>query len=81
MGKKCFAGWPTNIDFFQEVSETLRKILKSKKRQFHINGKYLMDNGMNEGVLMGKVLKKIEEEWVNNNFKLSNKQINEIINR
>ncbi len=63
----------------KDFSETLRKILKSKKRQFHINGKYLMDNGMNEGVLIGKVLKKIEEEWVNNNFKITKNRVKEII--
>ena len=34
-----------------------------------------------EGKNLGKKLKKIEEEWVNNNFQLSKKQIEKIINR
>ena len=34
-----------------------------------------------EGKTLGNKLKMIEEEWVNNNFKLSQKQISKIINR
>ena len=33
-----------------------------------------------EGKLLGKKLKLIEEEWIKNNFQLSEKQIDEIIN-
>ncbi len=64
---------------FKIFSETLSKILRSKIHQFHIDGKYLMDNGMKEGVLLGQVLKKIEKEWIDNKFKISNDRINEII--
>ena len=38
-----------------------------------------MDNGMKQGSQMGKVLKKIEEEWIKNNFKISEDQMKEII--
>ena len=34
-----------------------------------------------EGKILGNKLKDIEEEWVNNDFKLSEKQIGKIINR
>ena len=34
---------------------------------------------MKEGVLLGQVLKKIEKEWIDNKFKISNDRINEII--
>jgi hypothetical protein len=44
-----------------------------------IDGKYLMQNGMKEGSTIGIVLKKIEEEWINNTFKISKERINEII--
>ena len=37
--------------------------------------------GIPEGKTLGNKLKIIEEEWVNNNFQLSEKQINKIINR
>ena len=62
-------------DFF----ETLKKILKSKTHQFHIDGKYLMERGMKEGKLLGRVLKEIEEEWVDNNFNISDDRVKEII--
>ena len=64
---------------FKDFSDTLKKILQSKKQKFPIDGKYLMDNGMKQGSQMGKVLKKIEEEWIKNNFQISEDQIKEII--
>ena len=38
-----------------------------------------MNKGMREGVLLGKVLRKIEEEWMKNNFKISDDRVQEII--
>ena len=38
-----------------------------------------MNKGMREGVLLGKVLRKIEEEWIENNFKISDDRVQEII--
>tara|TARA_B100001057_G_scaffold431958_1_gene459790 strand:+ start:40 stop:1314 length:1275 start_codon:yes stop_codon:yes gene_type:complete len=46
------------------------------------SAKFLMEKyQIPEGRSLGNKLKDIEEEWVNNNFKLSEKQIDEIINR
>ena len=64
---------------FKDFSENLKKILRSKTYEFNIDGKYLIDNGMEQGAIMGKVLKKIEEEWIRNNFKITKKQVQEII--
>ena len=63
----------------KDFSSNCKKILNSKSHQFKIDGKYLMDNGMRPGAQMGKVLKKIEEEWIKNNFKVTKNQIQEII--
>ena len=38
-----------------------------------------MERGMKEGKLLGRVLKKIEEEWVDNNFNISDNRVKEII--
>jgi hypothetical protein len=38
-----------------------------------------MKHGMQQGSLIGKVLKQIEEEWINNNFKISKERVKEII--
>ena len=34
---------------------------------------------MKEGKLLGRVLKEIEEEWVDNNFNISDDRVKEII--
>ena len=47
-----------------------------------INAKFLIEKyQIPEGKDLGTKLKNIEEEWVNNNFKLSQNQIDKIINR
>jgi poly(A) polymerase len=63
----------------REFSETLKRILQSKVHVFPINGKYLIDNGMKEGSVLGKVLKMIEEEWISSQFKISKHRVKEII--
>ena len=64
---------------FKDFSETLKKILQSKKQKLPVDGKYLIDNGMKQGSQIGRVLKEIEEEWIKNNFKISEDQMKEII--
>tara|TARA_B100000989_G_C19488186_1_gene448490 strand:+ start:50 stop:1312 length:1263 start_codon:yes stop_codon:yes gene_type:complete len=64
---------------FKDFSETLKNILESKTQKFPIDGKYLMNNGMKQGSQMGKVLKKVEEEWIKNDFQISEDQMKEII--
>ena len=45
-----------------------------------IGAKVLMEKyDIPEGKILGKKLKIIEEEWVNNNFQLTEKQLNKII--
>ena len=59
--------------------KTLNKILKIKVPIFPIDGETLKQKGMQEGQTLGNVLKTIEKEWINNNFKISNDRIEEII--
>ena len=63
----------------KDFSENLRRILKSRTQKFPIDGKYLIDKGMQQGSQMGQVLKKVEEEWIRNNFKISKDKIEDII--
>ena len=47
-----------------------------------IGAKFLMEKyQIPEGKSLGSKLRSIEEEWVNNNFKLSQEQINKIVSR
>ena len=62
-----------------EFSKILNLVLKSNVPKLHVNGEYLKKNGMKEGESLGKVLKKIESEWVNNNFEISNERIKDLI--
>ena len=62
-----------------DFSKTLNKILKTKVPIFSIDGELLKQKGMKEGQSLGNVLKELEKEWVNNNFKISNDRIDEII--
>ncbi len=64
---------------FKDFSEILNRILKSKVHRFPFDGKYLIENGIQQGSLVGKVLKEIEEEWVKNDFKISKARVIEII--
>ena len=63
----------------KDFSKILKKILKTKLHKFNIDGKYLIKNGMQEGVLIGKVLKIVENEWIRNNFKITKERVRELI--
>ncbi len=64
---------------FTDFSKTFYRILKIKIPKFPIDGESLKQKGMQEGQSLGNVLKTIEKEWINNNFKISNEKIDEII--
>ena len=42
-------------------------------------GNYLKEKGMKEGALIGKTLKLIEKEWLDNEFQISEKRVLKII--
>ena len=62
-----------------DFSKTLNKILTIKIPVFPIDGKFLKQKGMQEGLSLGNVLKSLEKEWINNNFKISSERVEEII--
>jgi poly(A) polymerase len=72
------------IFFLKKVDKKLLNfinIFKSKVLPtMPVGAKVLMEKyDIQEGEILGKKLKIIEEEWVNNNFQLSEKQISKII--
>ncbi|WP_075534280.1 CCA tRNA nucleotidyltransferase [Candidatus Pelagibacter communis] len=62
-----------------DFTKTFNKILKIKVPIFPIDGEILKQKGMQEGQSLGNVLKTLEKEWINNNFKISNEKVEEII--
>ena len=63
----------------KDFTKTRNKILKIKAPIFPIDGETLKQKGMHEGQRLGNVLKTLEKEWINNNFKISNERVEEII--
>jgi len=59
--------------------DVLNNIKKLDIPKFSFDGNYLKEKGMQEGALIGKTLKLIEGEWLNNDFKISNERVLEII--
>ena len=48
--------------------------------KFPFDGNYLKDKGVEEGAKMGKVLKLLKNEWLSNDFRISDQKISQIIN-
>ena len=63
----------------KDFSVILKNILSAKTNKFPIDGEYLIRNGMQQGAQIGKVLKKVEQEWIKNDFKISKDQVKDII--
>ena len=42
--------------------------------KFSFDGNYLKKKGMKEGALIGRTLKLIEKEWLDNEFQISEKR-------
>ena len=76
-----------NILYFSNSKKTklkdyldiLKNINKINIPKFSFDGNYLQEKGMKEGALIGKTLKMIESEWLNNDFRISNEKVLEII--
>ena len=62
-------------DYFN-ISNNIKKI---KIPKFSYDGNYLKEKGMKEGSLIGKTLKLIENEWIDNDFEISNDRVLKII--
>ena len=48
--------------------------------KFPFDGNFLKNKGIKEGRKIGKMLKLIEEDWLDNGFKISDQRISKIIN-
>ncbi len=59
--------------------DVLNSIKKIDIPKFSFDGNYLKEKGMKEGTLIGKTLKLIENEWLDNNFNISDKRVLKII--
>ncbi len=72
--------------FFSEKKNTIKSFLQTLKNiekisipKFPYDGNYLKNKGFVEGKKMGSLLKILELRWIENNFSLQEKNINQII--
>ena len=61
---------------YLNISKNINKLNIPK---FSFDGNYLKEKGMKEGALIGKTIKLIEKEWLDNDFEISNARVLEII--
>ncbi len=66
-------------DKLKDYLNIFSKINKLNVPKLSFDGNYLKEKGMKEGALIGKTIKLIESEWLDNNFEISNKRVLEII--
>ncbi len=65
-----------NLQNFTKIS---KNISNSKVHKFPFDGEYFKKKGMKEGLVLGKVMKIVEKEWIENNFQISDKRLLELI--
>ena len=63
----------------EDYLNTLKIINKFSLPKFPFDGDYLKNKGIQEGTEMGKILKSLKNEWINNDFHISDQSISEII--
>ncbi|MDB9752410.1 CCA tRNA nucleotidyltransferase [Pelagibacteraceae bacterium] len=64
----------------KDFLNTSHIIEKTSIPKFPFDGKYLKNKGIKEGAKLGKILSLLENDWVNNDFKISDEEISKIIN-
>ena len=64
---------------YKNYLDLINNIKKIDIPKFSFDGNYLKKKGMKEGALIGKTLKLIESEWLDNNFRVSDKRVLKII--
>tara|TARA_B100002052_G_scaffold251811_1_gene240090 strand:+ start:244 stop:1542 length:1299 start_codon:yes stop_codon:yes gene_type:complete len=65
----------------ENLKKLINKINSTNIPTFPITAKYLLQNGFKSGRQIGEVLKKIEKQWIKNDFNLDNEQLNNLIKK
>ena len=63
------------------LKKTIEEIEKMDIPNFPFNGKYLMDQGLQDGRKIGYALKELEREWLQKDFNLKSNEINSIVDK
>ncbi len=71
-----FANRNMSDEKFTKIRDNIKNTTAPK---FPFNGKYLISKGLREGKEVGEVLNKLETDWINNNYSLSDENIDKKI--
>ena len=63
-----------------DLINALTFLKKCEKPKFPISGEMLKMHGYESGKELGKTLKKIEDQWISNNFNIDQKTIKKFLN-
>ena len=63
------------------LKKIFSEIDKIKIPNFPFDGQYIMSQGLEDGKKIGFALKKLEQEWVENNFNLRTEEVISIVNK
>jgi tRNA nucleotidyltransferase/poly(A) polymerase len=63
------------------LKKTIEEIEKMDIPNFPFNGKYLMNQGLQDGRKIGYALKELEKEWVQKDFNLKANEIISIVDK
>ena len=63
------------------IKKLINYVIAYKIPQFPISGDYLKEHGYKTGELMGKKLKSLEDEWIQNNFVMDKKMLKKSIEK
>ena len=66
---------------YLNLTNILKEIDSMNVPKFPITGKYLLDQGFKSGRKVGEALKKIEQQWVKNNFNLKDEELKNLIKK
>ena len=66
---------------YKDLKKLIYDIEKTPIPKFPYDGKFLIDKGFSEGKKIGSILKKLEKNWVKNNYKLTEKDVSSIIEK
>ncbi len=65
----------------KELLQNINNLEKISIPKFPFNGDYLLKRGISEGKKIGSILKALEQEWINNNYELSEKRVLNVIEK
>ena len=66
---------------FTVLNKIINDINKVNIPNFPFNGKYLIEQGLQDGKKIGFALKELEKEWIENNFSLKTQEVISIIDK